>query len=103
MSNIAKQPEITIVEVGPRDGLQILKSVMPTEHKKRWIADAAAAGVRVIEVCSFVPAAVVPGMADAAEVVRFARTIPGLTVTSRRKIQRPYGFPGDRLVDGRCR
>lgn len=69
---------ITIVEVGPRDGLQILKSVLPTEHKKRWIVAAATAGIREIEVCSFVPVSVVPGMADAAEIVRYARTIPGL-------------------------
>ncbi len=73
---------VTIVEVGPRDGLQILKSVMPTEHKKRWIATAASAGIREIEVCSFVPAAVVPGMADAEEIVRYARTIPGLTTAA---------------------
>lgn len=75
-------PAITIVEVGPRDGLQILKSILPTQHKKRWIAAAAAAGVREIEVCSFVPAAVVPGMADAAEVTRYATTIPGLLTTA---------------------
>ncbi len=72
------QSVITVVEVGPRDGLQILKSILPTEHKKRWIAAAVAAGIREIEVCSFVPVSVVPGMADAAEIVRYARTIPGL-------------------------
>ena len=77
-----KAPDVTIVEVGPRDGLQILKSIMPTALKKRWISEAAAAGVREIEVCSFVPAAVVPGMADAAEVVRHARTIAGLLVVA---------------------
>jgi hydroxymethylglutaryl-CoA lyase len=71
---------IEVVEVGPRDGLQIAKSVMPTALKKRWIAEAAAAGIRQIEVASFVPAHVVPGMADAAEIVRYARSIPGLTV-----------------------
>ena len=75
-------PQITIVEVGPRDGLQILKSILPTGHKKRWIAAAAAAGVREIEVCSFVPAAVVPGMVDAVEITRYARTIPGLLTTT---------------------
>ena len=78
----AQTPAITIVEVGPRDGLQILKSILPTALKKQWITEAAAAGVRHIEVCSFVPAAVVPGMADAAEVTRFARSIPGLIVTA---------------------
>jgi hydroxymethylglutaryl-CoA lyase len=72
--------DIQIVEVGLRDGLQMAKGILPTELKKRWIREAAAAGVRHIEVCSFVPAKVVPGMADAAEVTRFARTVPGVTV-----------------------
>ena len=78
----ASAPAITIVEVGPRDGLQILKSILPTKLKMQWIEEAAAAGVTNIEVCSFVPAAVVPGMADAAEVTRFARGIKGLCVTA---------------------
>jgi hydroxymethylglutaryl-CoA lyase len=67
--------DIHVVEVGPRDGLQIAKSIMPTHLKKRWIADAAAAGLSEIEVCSFVPAKVVPGMGDADEVTRYARTL----------------------------
>ncbi len=72
--------DVLVSEVGPRDGLQSIKSIMPTEAKKAWIAAEAAAGVREIEVCSFVPARLLPQMADAAEVVAFARTIPGLTV-----------------------
>jgi hydroxymethylglutaryl-CoA lyase len=72
-------PDIHVVEVGPRDGLQIAKAIMPTALKERWIAGAAAAGLTEVEVCSFVPAKVVPGMADADAVTRFARTVPGLT------------------------
>lgn len=72
--------DIDVVEVGLRDGLQMAKGIMPTELKKRWIREAAAAGLSEIEVCSFVPAAVVPGMADAAEITRFARTVPGFRV-----------------------
>lgn len=72
--------DVLVSEVGPRDGLQSIKSIMPTAAKKAWIAAEAAAGVREIEVCSFVPAKLMPQMADAAEVVAFARTIPGLTV-----------------------
>lgn len=72
--------DVLVSEVGPRDGLQSIKAVMPTEAKKAWIAAEAAAGVREIEVCSFVPAKILPQMADAAEIVRYARTIPGLTV-----------------------
>ena len=72
--------DVLVSEVGPRDGLQSIKSIMPTPAKKAWIAAEAAAGVREIEVCSFVPARLMPQMADAAEVVAYARTIPGLTV-----------------------
>lgn len=71
---------ILISEVGPRDGLQSIKPTMPLTAKKAWIAAEAAAGVREIEVGSFVPAHVLPQLADTAEVVAFARSIPGLTV-----------------------
>lgn len=71
---------ILISEVGPRDGLQNIKQIMPTEAKKRWIAALAAAGVKEIEVGSFVPAKILPQLADTAEIVEFARTIPGLEI-----------------------
>jgi hydroxymethylglutaryl-CoA lyase len=71
---------ILISEVGPRDGLQSIKSIMPLEAKKAWISAEAAAGIREIEVGSFVPAQLLPQLADTAEVVAHARTIPGLTV-----------------------
>ena len=47
--------EILVSEVGPRDGLQSIDRVMPLEAKKRWIAAEAEAGVKEIEVGSFVP------------------------------------------------
>jgi len=72
--------KILVSEVGPRDGLQSIKSIMPLEAKKSWITAQAAAGVSEIEVGSFVPAKLLPQLADTAEVVRFARTLPGLTV-----------------------
>ncbi|WP_206518622.1 hydroxymethylglutaryl-CoA lyase [Stakelama tenebrarum] len=72
--------DILVSEVGPRDGLQSIKTVMPTEAKKAWIAAEAAAGVREIEVGSFVPAKLLPQLADTAEIVAFARGIAGLTV-----------------------
>ncbi len=71
---------VLISEVGPRDGLQSVKATMPTADKLRWIDALYAAGVREIEVASFVPARLLPQMADAAEVVRHAITLPGLTV-----------------------
>jgi hydroxymethylglutaryl-CoA lyase len=72
--------DVLVSEVGPRDGLQSIKRTMPTEHKLRWIAALAAAGVREIEVGSFVPAKLLPQMADAAAVVQGARRIAGLNV-----------------------
>lgn len=74
--------EILVSEVGPRDGLQSIKAFMPLEAKKRWIAAEAAAGVREIEVGSFVPPALLPQMADTAELVAFARGIAGLNVVA---------------------
>jgi hydroxymethylglutaryl-CoA lyase len=71
---------ILVSEVGPRDGLQSIHRTMPTAAKIRWIEALAAAGLREIEVGSFVNPKKLPQMADAAEVVRTARAIPGLTV-----------------------
>jgi hydroxymethylglutaryl-CoA lyase len=76
------RPEITICEVGPRDGLQSIASVMPTAKKLAWIDALYAAGLREIEVTSFVPARLMPQLADAAQVVAHARTLPGLCVAA---------------------
>ncbi|MFC0407972.1 hydroxymethylglutaryl-CoA lyase [Roseomonas elaeocarpi] len=72
--------EVLVSEVGPRDGLQSVKQAMPTGHKIAWVRALAAAGLQEIEVGSFVNPARLPQMADAAEVVRDAVTIDGLTV-----------------------
>ena len=72
--------KIEISEVGPRDGLQNCATVMPLEAKRDWIAAEAAAGVREIEVGSFVSKKLLPQMADTAEVVAYALTIPNLVV-----------------------
>lgn len=74
--------DVLISEVGPRDGLQSIAPTMPTDAKKTWIATEAAAGVREIEVGSFVPAKLLPQLADTAELVAFARTIPNLVVAA---------------------
>ena len=73
-------PAILISEVGPRDGLQSVAACMPTADKLRWISALHAAGLREIEVGSFVPARLLPQLADTAEVVAHALTLPGLTV-----------------------
>jgi hydroxymethylglutaryl-CoA lyase len=75
-------PDIQICEVGPRDGLQNAKQLMPTAAKKAWIAALAASGLKEIEVGSFVPPRLIPAMADTAEIVAFAKSIPGLKVVA---------------------
>jgi hydroxymethylglutaryl-CoA lyase len=72
---------IIINEVGMRDGLQSLHSIMPTAAKRQWIDTAYASGVRHMEVASFVPAKLLPQMADAREVVAHALSYPDLLVT----------------------
>ena len=72
--------DIEVSEVGLRDGLQSISQIMPTEAKKRWISALAAAGVPEIEVGSFVPARILPQLADTMEIAQYARTIEGLNV-----------------------
>jgi hydroxymethylglutaryl-CoA lyase len=74
--------QVQICEVGPRDGLQNAKQLMPTETKKRWISALAAAGVNEIEVGSFVPPKLIPAMADTGEIVQHALGIKGLKVVA---------------------
>jgi hydroxymethylglutaryl-CoA lyase len=74
--------QVHICEVGPRDGLQNAKHLMPTEAKKAWISALAAAGIEEIEVGSFVPPKLIPAMADTADVVAFARTLPNVKVVA---------------------
>jgi len=74
--------QVYICEVGPRDGLQNAKHMMPTAAKKAWIAALAAAGLEEIEVGSFVPPKLIPAMADTGEVVAFARTLPNVKVVA---------------------
>jgi hydroxymethylglutaryl-CoA lyase len=70
-----------IREVGLRDGLQSIQTVLPTQHKIAWIRAAHEAGQREIEVGSFVPARLLPQLADTAELVAFAKTLPQLFVS----------------------
>lgn len=92
--------EILISEVGPRDGLQSIDRVMPLDAKKRWIAAEAAAGVKEIEVGSFVPPKLLPQMADTAELVAFAKGIEGLTVVTLVPNAKGAQFAADAGVDG---
>ena len=73
---------VLVREVGPRDGLQMAHGTMPTDLKVRWIRALAEAGLRSIEVGSFVPPRLIPQMADTGEVVAALRDLPGLAVTA---------------------
>ncbi|TWO69831.1 hydroxymethylglutaryl-CoA lyase [Caenimonas sedimenti] len=70
--------QVVIREMGLRDGLQSIATIVPTAAKLEWIRDAYDAGEREIEVGSFVPAKLLPQLADTAEVLAFAQTLPGL-------------------------
>jgi hydroxymethylglutaryl-CoA lyase len=72
---------VALREVGLRDGLQSIARTLPTAQKIEWIREAYAAGVREIEVGSFVPPKLLPQLADTAELVAFAKTLPGLVVS----------------------
>jgi hydroxymethylglutaryl-CoA lyase len=76
-----RTPDVVIREVGLRDGLQSIQTILATERKKEWIADAYAAGMREIEVGSFVPARLLPQLADTAALVTYAKTLPDLFVS----------------------
>ena len=72
---------VVVREVGLRDGLQSIQTVVPTARKIEWIGDAYAAGQREIEVGSFVPTRLLPQLADTAELVAFAKALPELFVS----------------------
>src|SRR5579863_4726843 len=73
---------VKIREVAMRDGLQSIAAIMPTETKLAWLDAEYAAGLREIEVTSFVPPKLLPQLADAEAVVRHALTLPGLIVSA---------------------
>jgi len=81
MHTFAWPERVTLREVGLRDGLQSLARTLPTAQKIDWIRQAHAAGVREIEVGSFVPPKLLPQLADTAELVAVAKTLPGLVVS----------------------
>lgn len=74
--------KIILREVGMRDGLQSIAEIMPTETKIAWLDAEYAAGVRAVEVSSFVPPKLLPQLADAEAVIAHAMTLPGLQVSA---------------------
>jgi len=81
MSTFHWPQRVTVREVGLRDGLQSIARTLPTAQKLQWIQGAYDAGIREIEVGSFVPPKLLPQLADTAELVAFAKTLPGLVVS----------------------
>ena len=74
--------KVTVVEVGLRDGLQMLPKTMPTANKVAWLEAERASGVQHFEAASFVPPKLLPQMADAAAVVRHAKRHSDLMVSA---------------------
>ncbi|HEU0230023.1 MAG TPA: hydroxymethylglutaryl-CoA lyase [Burkholderiaceae bacterium] len=72
---------VVMREVGLRDGLQSIRTILPTHRKLEWVRKAYEAGQREIEAGSFVPPRLLPQLADTADVVSFAKTLPGLSVS----------------------
>ena len=79
---MTRDPEVTIVEVGPRDGLQNEKRPIPAAQKIRLIDLLSAAGFQRIEAASFVSPKWVPQMADGAEVMAGITRRPGTRYTA---------------------
>ncbi|MEH7252267.1 hydroxymethylglutaryl-CoA lyase [Neobacillus niacini] len=85
--------KVTIIEVGPRDGLQNEKLFVPTEIKKKYINELKNAGLQEMELTSFVSPKWVPQMGDAAEIVRDCLDVNTrniVLVPNRRGIDRVY-------------
>jgi hydroxymethylglutaryl-CoA lyase len=94
---MAQLPTHAVIrEVGLRDGLQSIQTLVSTAHKCKWIADAVAAGQTEIEVGSFVPPKLLPQLADTAEVLAFAKTLPGLKAS----VLVPNLKGAERAIDG---
>ncbi len=72
---------VSVREVGLRDGLQSIARTLPTAQKLAWLQGAYDAGLREIEIGSFVPARLLPQLADTAELIPHALKLPGLVVS----------------------
>lgn len=92
------KPQVTIREVGMRDGLQSIQTILPTERKLAWVRDAYHAGMREIEVGSFVPARLLPQLADTPDVLAYAKTLPGLSAS----VLVPNMKGAERAIDGQA-
>lgn len=90
--------KVTIIEVGPRDGLQNEKSFIPTEIKKQFINALKSAGIKEMELTSFVSPKWVPQMSDAGEIV--ADCLDNIT---RNIVLAPNQKGVDRVLETGCK
>jgi isopropylmalate/homocitrate/citramalate synthase len=90
---------VTIVEVGPRDGLQNESGVIPTSAKIAFIDALADAGLTVIEATSFVSPSAVPQLADAGDVMMSIQRRPGVRYPVLVPNERGYDRARDSGVD----
>ena len=81
---------VEVYEVGPRDGLQNEKAVVPVEVKAEFVRRLLDAGLSTVELTSFVPAKWVPQLADAEELLALLGELPG---------RHPVLVPTDRGLD----
>lgn len=84
---MAQEPEVSLCEVGPRDGFQFEKQLIPADMKLDWIRRLAEAGLPRVQVTSFVHPVRVPQMADAEQVVaglsEFSAVATGLALNGK--------------------
>ena len=98
-SDRSVRPEVTIVEVGPRDGLQNEAAFVPTADKIAFVDRLSRAGHTRIEVSAFVNPRRVPQMADAAEVFAGITRQPGVTYTALVPNMQGLARARDAMVD----
>lgn len=81
LQNLRASKQVIVREVGLRDGLQSITTIMPTAQNLDWISAAYAEGQREIEAGSFVPSRLLPQFADTDELVEHARTLTVLVAS----------------------
>jgi hydroxymethylglutaryl-CoA lyase len=76
VQQVYPEGQVTLREVGLRDGLQLVKTFPSTAAKRRWLREEYAAGVRCFEVGSFLPAKTFPQFADVSDMVAAVAALP---------------------------
>ena len=77
VQDVYPDDQVSLREVGLRDGLQLVKTFPSTTAKQRWLRDEYGAGVRHFEVGSFLPAKTFPQFADVRDIVNAVASLPG--------------------------